>query len=68
MIPKIVTVHACVLVLFVITVSGFLSVPIWDIDFWWHIASGRYILTQGTFLTDDPFHVYQMPDLIRKEA
>lgn len=29
--------------------------PVWDMDFGWHLASGRWILDQGTVPTSDPF-------------
>ncbi len=28
---------------------------LWDYDFWWHIATGRYIVTEGHLPTIDPF-------------
>jgi len=28
---------------------------LWDYDFWWHIATGRYIVTGGHLPTIDPF-------------
>jgi hypothetical protein len=36
---------------------AFLSVcfPVSNTDIWWHLASGRWILEQGTFPTTDPF-------------
>lgn len=32
-----------------------LCVQLWDIDLWWHIATGKQILAQHAFLHDDPF-------------
>lgn len=29
--------------------------PVADIDIWWHLATGRYLVETGTFLTADPF-------------
>ena len=40
------------------TFFGFFSVQIWDIDFWWHIASGKYILETGEIPSADPFGVF----------
>jgi hypothetical protein len=33
----------------------FLKVDLWDYDFWWHIATGRYIVETGTIPDKDPF-------------
>ena len=33
----------------------YLSVDLWDYDFWWHIATGRYIVTEGHLPGKDPF-------------
>lgn len=33
----------------------FLSQTVWDYDFWWHIANGRYIVETGSVPTTDPF-------------
>jgi len=38
--------------------AGLAIRPIWDIDFWWHIASGREIVASRHLPTDDPFSVY----------
>jgi hypothetical protein len=38
--------------------SFFLSyarVPVWDYDFWWHLATGRYIVTEKHLPDKDPF-------------
>ena len=37
---------------------GYYAVKVWDIDFWWHIAAGRYILESGTIPSTDPFGMY----------
>ncbi|MBI5632391.1 MAG: hypothetical protein HZA15_02800 [Nitrospirae bacterium] len=29
--------------------------PLWDYDFWWHIATGKYIMTEGHLPQSDPF-------------
>ncbi len=45
-------------VLFLLLILSFI-VPffrqILDIDFWWHLATGREIYKQGSLLTEDPF-------------
>ena len=32
------------------------SAPLWDMDLWWHLASGRNILEQGGLPDADPFN------------
>src|SRR4030043_2207489 len=48
-----------VLLIFLILFSAFflqfLRMDLWDYDFWWHIATGRYILTEGHLPGKDPF-------------
>lgn len=44
------------------------AVPIWDTDFWWHIASGRHILQEGQLPSVDPFGVFPSTDLIRNDT
>jgi hypothetical protein len=56
-----------VLALFVL-VAGAFSVPISDIDFWWHIATGRTIVQQGEVPVDDPFGMYVDPDPVRRDG
>ena len=41
-----------------ITFFGFFAVKVWDIDFWWHIATGKFILESGAIPGVDPFGVY----------
>lgn len=41
-----------------ITFLGFFATKIWDIDFWWHIASGGYIVETFSLPDKDPFSVY----------
>lgn len=43
------------LILFLSFLSNFLSVKVWDYDFWWHIATGRYIAEHRTLPHADPF-------------
>ncbi len=31
------------------------AVPLWDIDLWWHLATGRYIVEHRSLLAADPF-------------
>ncbi|TAN43392.1 MAG: hypothetical protein EPN25_01020 [Nitrospirae bacterium] len=31
------------------------AVPLWDIDLWWHLATGRYIAEHKSLLQADPF-------------
>lgn len=43
-------------VLFFSTVAyNHLSVNLWDYDFWWHLATGRYIVENGALPEQDPF-------------
>jgi hypothetical protein len=42
--------------LFFITIfNGFLSVKLWDSDFWWHISTGKYIVEHKAIPDKDPF-------------
>ncbi|SPQ00030.1 membrane hypothetical protein [Candidatus Sulfobium mesophilum] len=54
------------LAIFILFVSfGFilLSQTIWDYDFWWHIATGKYIVETGSIPTTDPFSfTSQLPE------
>lgn len=34
------------------------TVPVGDIDYWWHIAAGRWIVEHGSIPTTDPFGVF----------
>jgi len=31
------------------------ALKLWDYDFWWHAATGRYIVTEGHLPEEDPF-------------
>lgn len=33
----------------------YLSVPLWDTDFWWHISTGKYIMANNALPENDPF-------------
>ncbi len=45
-----------------ITFFGYFSIQVWDIDFWLHIASGRYIVETGAIPDHDPFGIYSSVD------
>lgn len=51
---KIVKILTLIIVLTSFTL-GFLNAPLWDYDFWWHIATGRYIVETGSLPEKDPF-------------
>ncbi len=38
---------------------GFYCTPLWDMDFWWHIASGRHIVETRAIPQSDPFGMYE---------
>jgi len=47
--------------------AAYYAVPLWDSDFWWHIASGREILQHG--IPDiDPFGVFPATDVVRNDT
>lgn len=41
--------------LFISALYLYLLNPLWDYDFWWHIATGKYIVTEGHLPNIDPF-------------
>ncbi len=43
------------LLIFIAFFYSYLLTPLWDADFWWHIATGRYIVTEGHLPQSDPF-------------
>lgn len=45
-----------------ITFLGFFATKVWDNDYWLHIASGRYIVENGTIPSQDPFAIYSNID------
>ena len=55
--PKVLkTVKAvAIILLFASFALHYLSVPLWDTDFWWHIATGKYIVANGALPENDPF-------------
>lgn len=38
---------------------GYYCTPIWDMDFWWHIANGRHIVETHSIPGHDPFGIYE---------
>ena len=44
------------------TFFGYFAVKVWDIDYWIHIASGRYIVENGIIPSQDPFAIYSNID------
>lgn len=38
---------------------GYYCTPIWDMDFWWHIANGRHIAETHAVPERDPFGIYE---------
>jgi hypothetical protein len=59
--------HLLSLLLFAVLCAGYFAVPLWDSDFWWHIASGREILQHG-IPTVDPFGVFPATDAVRNDT
>jgi len=48
-----------------LTLCAYLVQPIWDTDFWWHIASGKWIIDSQSIPNTDPFGVFPNTDPIR---
>lgn len=44
------------------------TVPVADSDFWWHLASGRYIAEHGNVPAEDPFGVFESGDPVRNQT
>lgn len=44
-----------IVILFAALFYSYLSRPLWDYDFWWHISTGRYIVETGHLPDNDPF-------------
>ena len=59
--------HLLSLLLFALLCAGYFAVPLWDSDFWWHIASGREILHNG-IPSVDPFGVFPATDAVRNDT
>ncbi|MBI4697789.1 MAG: hypothetical protein HY758_02440 [Nitrospirae bacterium] len=49
------------LLLFMAFSFKYLSINLWDYDFWWHISSGRYISETGSLPDKDPFSYTSVP-------
>lgn len=41
--------------LFISFINTYFSIKLWDYDFWWHIATGRYIVEHKALPDTDPF-------------
>lgn len=41
--------------------------PIWDIDVWWHMASGRWIVENNRLPSSDPFSVFSAQNQTRTD-
>lgn len=53
--------------LFLLVCAGYYAIPLWDSDFWWHIASGREIVQNG-IPSVDPFGVFAATDAVRNDT
>lgn len=53
--------------LFFLVCAGYYAIPLWDSDFWWHIASGREIVQNG-IPSVDPFGVFPATDAVRNDT
>lgn len=53
--------------LFLFICAGYFAIPLWDSDFWWHIASGREIVQHGIPAVD-PFGVFPATDVVRNDT
>lgn len=54
---------SCLVIVFVY--AAFIIQPIWDMDFWWHIASGKWIFSHLSIPDKDPFGVFPGTDPVR---
>jgi len=43
------------IIFLLIFTMGYLMVNVWDPDFWWHLATGRWIVEHGKLPDKDPF-------------
>jgi hypothetical protein len=41
--------------MFVSFINSYLTMKLWDYDFWWHISTGRYIAESKVLPDEDPF-------------
>lgn len=53
--------------MFFLVCTGYFAIPLWDSDFWWHIASGREIVQNG-IPSVDPFGVFAATDAVRNDT
>ncbi len=44
-----------------------LLLPVWDIDIWWHMASGRWIVENNRLPYNDPFSVFSAQNQTRTD-
>ena len=44
-----------VFILFFVFALGVFMVDVWDPDFWWHLATGKWIVEHGGLPNEDPF-------------
>ena len=47
---------------------SYFSLGIWDSDFWWHLASGNWILEHSALPQLDPFQVFSNSDAVRNDT
>ena len=47
---------------------SYFSLGVWDSDFWWHIASGNWILEHSALPQVDPFQVFSSSDVVRNDT
>jgi len=47
--------RSIVFILFLLFFLSFVSIRVWDYDFWWHIATGRYIVQHKEIPSKDKF-------------
>lgn len=55
-------------VIFLLTFFAFVYTPISDSDFWWHIASGQWIVAHRALPVTDPFNMYSAADTVRNDT
>jgi len=49
------TLNVSLLAFAAIAITIACSGPIWDMDFWWHLSSGRFFVEHRAFMQGDPF-------------
>lgn len=50
-----IAVQATLIALIFASAAILLSMPLWDIDMWWHLSTGRYLVEQGALMQEDVF-------------